>query len=74
MQHESARRGPSVNVPGFLDVFEHPEWRWARSTKASVPSRSYFKEIITTVFVPSILLLVLAALLSTVLCLNHEKM
>ncbi|XP_031842587.1 sarcoglycan alpha isoform X2 [Nomia melanderi] len=74
LQHESARRGPSVNAPGFLDVFEHSEWRWARSTKASVPSRSYFKEIITSVFVPSILLLVLAALLSTVLCLNHEKM
>ncbi|XP_031842588.1 sarcoglycan alpha isoform X3 [Nomia melanderi] len=73
LQHESARRGPSVNAPGFLDVFEHSEWRWARSTKASVPSRSYFKEIITSVFVPSILLLVLAALLSTVLCLNHEK-
>ncbi|XP_033321096.1 sarcoglycan alpha isoform X1 [Megalopta genalis] len=73
LQHESARRGPSMNVIG-ADVFEHSEWRWARSTKASIPTRSYFKEIATTIFVPTALLLVLAALLSTVLCLNHEKM
>ncbi|XP_076295450.1 sarcoglycan alpha isoform X1 [Lasioglossum baleicum] len=72
LQHESARRGPSMNIIG-ADVFEHSEWRWARSTKASIPTRSYFKEIATTIFVPTVLLLVLAALLSTVLCLNHEK-
>lgn len=74
-QHESARRGPSMNVIGLpsSEISEHTEWRWARSTKASIPARSYFKEIVTTIFVPTILLLVLAALLSTVLCLNHEK-
>lgn len=76
LQHESARRGPSMNVVGLSasGISEHTEWRWARSTKASVPTRSYFNEIVTTIFVPTILLLVLAALLSTVLCLNHEKM
>ncbi|XP_043247899.1 alpha-sarcoglycan isoform X1 [Colletes gigas] len=77
LQHESwASQGPSVNamdLPGS-GISEHTEWRWARSTKASVPTRSYFNEIVTTIFVPTILLLVLAALLSTVLCLNHEKM
>ncbi|XP_076547006.1 sarcoglycan alpha isoform X2 [Osmia lignaria lignaria] len=76
LQHESARRGQSMNVVGLSasGISEHTEWRWARSTKASVPTRSYFNEIVTTIFVPTILLLVLAALLSTVLCLNHEKM
>ncbi|KZC15013.1 Epsilon-sarcoglycan [Dufourea novaeangliae] len=75
LQHESARRGPSMNVLGLpaSGVFEHSEWRWARSTKASIPTRSYFREIATTIFVPTTLLLVLAALLSTVLCLNHEN-
>ncbi|XP_003708578.1 sarcoglycan alpha isoform X2 [Megachile rotundata] len=75
VQSESARRGPSMNVVGLpaSGISEHTEWRWARSTKASVPTRSYFNEIVTTIFVPTILLLVLAALLSTVLCLNHEK-
>ncbi|XP_017892583.1 alpha-sarcoglycan isoform X2 [Ceratina calcarata] len=76
LQHESARRGPSMNVFGLpaSEISEHTEWRWARSTKASIPTRSYFKEIVTTIFVPTSLLLALAALLSTVLCLNHEKM
>lgn len=55
-------------------ISEHTEWRWARSTKANIPTRSYFEEIATTIFVPAILLLVLAALLSTVLCLDREKM
>ncbi|XP_053976886.1 epsilon-sarcoglycan isoform X2 [Hylaeus volcanicus] len=74
LQHESwASQGPSVNVIGLPGISEHTEWRWARSTKASIPTRSYFNEIVTTIFVPTILLLVLAALLSTVLCLNHEK-
>ncbi|XP_076677942.1 sarcoglycan alpha isoform X2 [Andrena cerasifolii] len=76
LQQESARRGSSMNVVGLpaSGISEHTEWRWARSTKASIPTRSYFKEIATTIFVPTALLLVLAALLSTVLCLNHEKM
>ncbi|CAL7938211.1 unnamed protein product [Xylocopa violacea] len=76
LQQESARRGPSMNVLGLpaSGISEHTEWRWARSTKASIPTRSYFKEIATTIFVPTILLLVLAALLSTMLCLNHDKM
>ncbi|CAL7938212.1 unnamed protein product [Xylocopa violacea] len=75
LQQESARRGPSMNVLGLpaSGISEHTEWRWARSTKASIPTRSYFKEIATTIFVPTILLLVLAALLSTMLCLNHDK-
>ncbi|XP_032680106.1 alpha-sarcoglycan isoform X3 [Odontomachus brunneus] len=75
VQHESARRGPSVNVVGLSSsgISEHTEWRWARLTKASIPTRSYFKEIATTIFVPVILLLALGALLSTALCLHHEK-
>ncbi|XP_043601018.1 alpha-sarcoglycan isoform X5 [Bombus pyrosoma] len=76
LQHESARRGPSMNVLDLpaSGISEHTEWRWARSTKANIPTRSYFEEIATTIFVPVILLLVLAALLSTVLCLDREKM
>ncbi|XP_071866987.1 sarcoglycan alpha isoform X3 [Bombus fervidus] len=76
LQHESARRGPSMNVLDLpaSGISEHTEWRWARSTKANIPTRSYFEEIATTIFVPAILLLVLAALLSTVLCLDREKM
>ncbi|XP_060825277.1 epsilon-sarcoglycan isoform X3 [Bombus pascuorum] len=75
LQHESARRGPSMNVLDLpaSGISEHTEWRWARSTKANIPTRSYFEEIATTIFVPTILLLVLAALLSTVLCLDREK-
>ncbi|XP_070154445.1 alpha-sarcoglycan isoform X3 [Polyergus mexicanus] len=73
LQHESARRGPSVVGLPSSGISEHTEWRWARSTKASVPTRSYFKEIATTIFVPVILLLVLGALLSTAFCLHHEK-
>ncbi|XP_043601019.1 epsilon-sarcoglycan isoform X6 [Bombus pyrosoma] len=75
LQHESARRGPSMNVLDLpaSGISEHTEWRWARSTKANIPTRSYFEEIATTIFVPVILLLVLAALLSTVLCLDREK-
>ncbi|XP_033308238.1 epsilon-sarcoglycan isoform X3 [Bombus vosnesenskii] len=75
LQHESARRGPSMNVLDLpaSGISEHTEWRWARSTKANIPTRSYFEEIATTIFVPAILLLVLAALLSTVLCLDREK-
>ncbi|KAK2588062.1 hypothetical protein KPH14_004127 [Odynerus spinipes] len=75
LQRESARRGPSMNIVGLPSsgISEHAEWRWARSTKADVPKRSYFKEIATTVFVPTILLLVLAALLSTALCLHRDK-
>ncbi|XP_043514249.1 epsilon-sarcoglycan isoform X1 [Frieseomelitta varia] len=75
LQQESARRGPSLNVLELpaSGISEHTEWRWARSTKASIPTRSYFEEIATTIFVPAILLLVLAALLSTVLCLDREK-
>lgn len=76
LQQESARRGPSLNVLELpaSGISEHTEWRWARSTKASIPTRSYFEEIATTIFVPAILLLVLAALLSTLLCLDREKM
>lgn len=74
LQQESARRGPSLNVLELptSGISEHTEWRWARSTKASIPTRSYFEEIVTTIFV-AILLLVLAALLSTLLCLDREK-
>lgn len=76
LQHESARRGPSANVVDLPSsgISEHTEWRWARSTKASIPTRSYFKEIATTIFIPVALLLVLGALLSTAFCLHHEKM
>ncbi|XP_076240253.1 sarcoglycan alpha isoform X2 [Calliopsis andreniformis] len=76
LQQESARRGSSMNVVGLpaSGISEHTEWRWARSTKASIPTRSYFKEIAATIFVPTTLFLILAALLSTILCLNHEKM
>lgn len=76
LQHESARRGPSANVIDLPSsgISEHTEWRWARSTKASIPTRSYFREIATTIFVPVVLLLVLGALLSTAFCLHHEKM
>ncbi|KAL0122438.1 hypothetical protein PUN28_007276 [Cardiocondyla obscurior] len=75
LQHESARRGPSANVVGLPSsgISEHTEWRWARSTKANIPTRSYLKEIATTIFVLAILLLVLGALLSTAFCLHHEK-
>ncbi|XP_011250640.1 alpha-sarcoglycan isoform X3 [Camponotus floridanus] len=74
LQHESARRGPSVVGLPSSGISEHTEWRWARSTKASVPTRSYFKEIVITIFIPVILFLVLGALLSTAFCLHHEKM
>ncbi|XP_043268170.1 epsilon-sarcoglycan isoform X2 [Venturia canescens] len=73
---ESARRGPSMNVisrPSSV-ISEHSEWRWARPNKADIPTRSYMKEIATTVFIPAALLLMLAGLLSTGLCLHHEKM
>lgn len=73
LQHESARRGPSVVGLPSSGISEHTEWRWARSTKASVPTRSYFKEIVITIFIPVILFLVLGALLSTAFCLHHEK-
>lgn len=65
-----------MNVLGLpaSGISEHTEWRWARPTKASIPTRSYFKEIAPTIFVPTTLFLVLAALLSTILCLNHEKL
>ncbi|XP_063993468.1 alpha-sarcoglycan isoform X2 [Diachasmimorpha longicaudata] len=71
-QHqESARRGSSMNVIGRQP--EHAEWRWARPKKSAIPTRSYLKEIVTTVFVPTLVLLVLALLLSTTFCLHHEK-
>lgn len=72
LQQESARRGPNIgsDVKG---ISEHTEWRWARSSKASIPARSYLEEIATTIFVSVVLFLVLAALLSTLLCLDHEK-
>ncbi|XP_067210549.1 alpha-sarcoglycan isoform X3 [Linepithema humile] len=74
-QHSLKHKSPSANVVDLPSsgISEHTEWRWARSTKASIPTRSYFKEIATTIFVPVILLLVLGALLSTALCLHHEK-
>ncbi|XP_011304697.1 alpha-sarcoglycan isoform X2 [Fopius arisanus] len=72
-QHqESARRGSSMNVIG-RQTPEHAEWRWARPKKSDIPTRSYFKEILTTVFIPTLLLFILALLLSTTFCLHHEK-
>ncbi|KAI4488282.1 hypothetical protein M0804_005130 [Polistes exclamans] len=75
LQRESARRGPSMNIVGLPSsgISEHTEWQWARSTKADIPTRSYFKEIVTTIFVPTILLLLLATSLSTALCLHRDK-
>ncbi|XP_015179131.1 PREDICTED: epsilon-sarcoglycan isoform X3 [Polistes dominula] len=74
-QRESARRGPSMNIVGLPSsgISEHTEWQWARSTKADIPTRSYFKEIVTTIFVPTTLLLLLATSLSTALCLHRDK-
>ncbi|KAH0956314.1 hypothetical protein HN011_008086 [Eciton burchellii] len=74
VQHESARRGPHVVGLPSSGISEHAEWHWACSTKANIPTRSYFKEIVTTIFVPVVLLLVLGILLSTALCLHHEKL
>lgn len=59
---------PSAGISG------HAEWHWARPNKDDMPTRSYMKEIATTVFIPAALLLILAGLLSTALCLHHEKM
>ncbi|XP_015111090.1 alpha-sarcoglycan isoform X2 [Diachasma alloeum] len=72
-QHqESARRGSSMNVIGRQPP-EHAEWQWARPKKSEIPTRSYLKEIVTTVFIPTLLLFILALLLSTTFCLHHEK-
>ncbi|XP_031771213.1 epsilon-sarcoglycan isoform X3 [Apis florea] len=73
LQQESARRGPSVLDLPASGISEHAEWRWARSSRANIPTRSYFEEIVTTIFVSVILFFALAALLSTLLCLDHEK-
>ncbi|KAF7382697.1 hypothetical protein HZH66_013099 [Vespula vulgaris] len=74
-QPGSSRHGPSMNIVGLPSsgISEHSEWQWARSTKADIPTRSYFKEIVTTIFVPTILLLLLATSLSTALCLHRDK-
>lgn len=56
------------------NLAENSEWRWTQPTKSGLPIRSYFKEIVTTIFIPGILLLILLGLLSTALCLHHEKL
>ncbi|XP_033220623.1 epsilon-sarcoglycan isoform X5 [Belonocnema kinseyi] len=76
LHQESARRGPSMNVIGRppSGLAEHSEWRWTQPKKSGVPIRSYAKEIVTTIFIPAVLLLILLGLLSTALCLHHEKL
>lgn len=76
LHQESARRGPSMNVIGRQpsNFAENSEWLWTQPKKSAVPIRSYFKEIVTTIFVPGILLLILLGLLSMALCLHHEKL
>ncbi|XP_012281458.1 uncharacterized protein LOC105700309 isoform X4 [Orussus abietinus] len=76
LHRESARRGPNMNVIGLpsSENSGHSEWRWARPTKSGTPTRSYLKETATTVFVPTALLLIFAGLLTTALCIHHEKM
>ncbi|XP_012281456.1 alpha-sarcoglycan isoform X2 [Orussus abietinus] len=75
LHRESARRGPNMNVIGLpsSENSGHSEWRWARPTKSGTPTRSYLKETATTVFVPTALLLIFAGLLTTALCIHHEK-
>ncbi|XP_025163037.1 epsilon-sarcoglycan isoform X1 [Harpegnathos saltator] len=75
LQHESARRGPSVNDAGLSSgISEHTVWRWARAIKASMPTRSYLKDTAITVFMPVILLFVLNVLLGTSICVHHDSM
>ncbi|KAG8041674.1 hypothetical protein G9C98_000672 [Cotesia typhae] len=73
---ESARREPSMNVIGrsSLEIPEHVEWLWARPKKSLIPTRSYLKEILLTVFTSLSLLLVLFSLLSTAFCFHHIKL
>ncbi|KAK0158517.1 hypothetical protein PV328_009512 [Microctonus aethiopoides] len=75
LHQESARRDPGINIIGRtpLVATEHAEWQWARPKKIEIPTRNYFHEIATTVCVPTLLLLILAVLLSSTLCLHHEK-
>lgn len=75
LHQESARRDPNVNVIGLPSsgISGHTEWRWARPTKAGTPTRSYLKEMATTVLIPASLLFVLVACLSAALCLHHDE-
>ncbi|XP_046614545.1 epsilon-sarcoglycan isoform X2 [Neodiprion virginianus] len=72
---ESARRDPNMDVTRLpsSEISGHTEWRWARPTKAGTPTRSYFKEMATTVLIPAGLLFVLVGFLSATLCFHHDK-
>ncbi|XP_043485148.1 alpha-sarcoglycan isoform X5 [Leptopilina heterotoma] len=76
LHQESARRGPSMNVIGRppSNLVENSEWRWTQPTKSGVPTRNYFREIVTTIFIPGIILIILLGVLSTALCLHHDKL
>ncbi|XP_008206068.1 alpha-sarcoglycan [Nasonia vitripennis] len=74
LQQESARRDMSASIiSGAGPVPERSEWRWSQPRKAALPTRSYRKEIFTSVFVPALLLLLLVGFLSAALCLHHAE-
>ncbi|XP_034944613.1 epsilon-sarcoglycan isoform X2 [Chelonus insularis] len=75
VHQESARRGPSMNVidRATLGSSERVEWQWARPKKSSVPIRNYLNEIVSAIFIPTGLLLILAIFLSTTFCLQHPN-
>lgn len=59
----------------FSDL-EQPliEDRWVSIEKSEVPERSYTQEFLVTVMVPLVIMLLLALVVSFILCFHHEGM
>lgn len=75
-EESSVRKGGQSVIspePSFRS-WENEAWQWSRLSKSDMPTRDYWKELATTVFLPSGLLLILAALLGvTAICIDNEK-
>lgn len=50
------------------------EDRWVSVDKSEVPERSYTQEFLITVLVPLVIMLILALVVSFILCFHHEGM
>lgn len=56
------------NVDSNID-----KWQWSIPKKSDMPTRNYTNDILPWIFIPLSLLIILAVLLSIIICLNHEK-
>ncbi|XP_044012041.1 alpha-sarcoglycan isoform X1 [Aphidius gifuensis] len=56
------------NVDSLVD-----KWQWSIPKKSDIPTRNYTNDILTWIFIPISLLIILAILLSIIICLHHEK-